>query len=502
LNTDRSIPVSEILGQIWTSLGFILPELILAVGFIFILLLGIIFKGRSSIGYIGSLVVYSLALFADYEQWVFFEDFKPVDLFFNLITLDRFGVYFKFLFDISGLLTLWLTYFYRDKLDPEKFIEYAVIIMAIVLGAHFMAMSLNLLSVYISIELVSISSYILTGFLFNKKGAESGIKYLLFGAFSSGVMLYGMSLLYGFSGTLNFTSDVFFHNLEAIPLPALIVAFTLTLCGLLFKASIVPFHLWAPDIYEGSPTPVVAFFAVVPKAAGFAILFRFISSGQLITNDILFNALAVLAIITMFLGNLGAIGQKNIKRMLAYSSISQAGFIVVGILARTEWGIESMLFYITIYLIMNFGVFLLVQILEHISGSEKMEDFKGLGLHYSFIGVSMLVVMISLAGLPPTAGFLSKLYIFSALWDTYQLSANPILLWVFVLGLLNLVISLFYYLKVPFLMFFKEREGTHYIKLGVKEYISLTLFIVPLFILFFKSEILLHFINSISINFN
>ena len=291
---------------------------------------------------------------------------------------------------------------------------------------------------------------------------------MLFGALSSGIMLYGMSFLYGFSGTLDFTSGVFFQNLQNVPLPALITAFALTISGLLFKASLIPFHFWTPDIYEGSPTPVVAFFSVVPKAAGLVVLFRFISSSQLVITDLLFNTLAIISIITMFIGNLGAISQKNIKRMLAYSSIAQAGFIAVGIIARSEWGIESMLFYITIYTIMNFGVFFLVQVLEHISGSELMQNYKGLGLLYPFLGVSMLVIMISLAGLPPTAGFLSKLYIFTAVWETYQAAPNPILFWVFVLGLLNLVISLFYYLKVPYLMFFKEAEGTAKLQLGFK----------------------------------
>jgi NADH-quinone oxidoreductase subunit N len=502
LVTERAVSIADILGQISGSLGFILPELILGAGFILTLMAGIIFKGKPSIGYIGSLIVYLLTLYADYAQWIFFKDFRPVYLFFNLIQLDRLGIYFKFLFEIGGVLTMLLTFFYKDKLEKKHAVEYSIIIMAIVFGAHFMAMSQNLLSVYISIELVSISSYVLTGFLFNKKGAEAGIKYLLFGALSSGIMLYGMSLLYGFAGTLDFTDPSFFENLQNIPLPALITAFSLTLCGMLFKASIVPFHLWTPDIYEGSPTPVVAFFSVVPKAAGFAVLLRFIASGDLITNEILYNTLAALALITMFVGNLGALSQKNVKRMLAYSSIAQAGFIATGIIARSELGVESMLFYITIYLIMNFAVFLLVQILEQLSGSESMQDYKGLGLQNSFVGVSMLVVMISLAGLPPTAGFLSKLYIFTALWETFQSSTNPILFWVFVLGLLNLVLSLFYYLKVPYLMFFKQPNGVASTQLGFKEYISLTLFIVPLFILFFKSEILFHFINSISINFN
>jgi NADH-quinone oxidoreductase subunit N len=344
LAIEKSVSLSEILGQISGSLGFILPELILVIGFLLILTAGIVFKGRPAIGYIGSVIVYSLALYADYGQWVFFTNLKPVYLFFNLIQLDQFGIYFKFLFEIAGILTVVLTLFYKNRLDKTKTVEYSAIIMAIILGAHFMVMSQNLLCVYISIELVSISSYILTGFLFNKKGAEAGIKYLLFGALSSGIMLYGMSLLYGFAGTLDFTSPSFFENLQDIPLPALITAFSLTLSGMLFKASIVPFHLWTPDIYEGSPTPVVAFFSVVPKAAGFAVLFRFISSGDLITNEILFNSLAALALITMFVGNLGALAQKNVKRMLAYSSISQAGFIAIGIIARSELGVESMLF--------------------------------------------------------------------------------------------------------------------------------------------------------------
>ncbi|HYG39151.1 MAG TPA: NADH-quinone oxidoreductase subunit N [Cytophagales bacterium] len=500
--TNASSSISGKLELLLDSLGYIMPEIVLSVGFIALILFGLIFKKHAAIGALGSVSIFFLTIYFDYQQWIQFSNQEGKTLFLGLIKLDSLAIYFKFLFEISGILVVVLTYFYTDKLRKSLSIEYYSIITAIVLGAHIMTMSVNLLSTYISIELVSLSSYILTGFLFNKNGAEAGIKYLLFGALSTAIMLYGMSLLYGFSGTLNFTSPDFYENLQLIPLPALIIALTLTICGFLFKASLVPFHLWTPDIYEASPTPVVAFFSVVPKAAAFVILARFINSNFLSGSEMIFEALAVVAIVSMFLGNLGAIGQKNIKRMLAYSSIAQAGFILVGLLAESSWGFTTMAFYITVYLIMNFAAFLLVQILQNITGSENMQDFKGLGLQYAFIGVSMVVVMISLAGFPPTAGFLAKLFIFSALWEAYQSSASTLLLWVFILGLLNLIISMFYYLKVPFLMFFKTQEGNRRWQPGWKEYFSLTILIIPLLILFFKSDKLIHIINSIALNFN
>lgn len=500
--TNASSSISGKLELLLDSLGYIMPEIVLSVGFIALILFGLIFKKHAAIGALGSVSIFFLTIYFDYQQWIQFSNQEGKTLFLGLIKLDSLAIYFKFLFEISGILVVVLTYFYTDKLRKSLSIEYYSIITAIVLGAHIMTMSVNLLSTYISIELVSLSSYILTGFLFNKNGAEAGIKYLLFGALSTAIMLYGMSLLYGFSGTLNFTSPDFYENLQLIPLPALIIALTLTICGFLFKASLVPFHLWTPDIYEASPTPVVAFFSVVPKAAAFVILARFINSNLLSGSELIFEALAVVAIVSMFLGNLGAIGQKNIKRMLAYSSIAQAGFILVGLLAESSWGITTVAFYITVYLIMNFAAFLLVQILQNITGSENMQDFKGLGLQYAFIGVSMVVVMISLAGFPPTAGFLAKLFIFSALWEAYQSSASTLLLWVFILGLLNLIISMFYYLKVPFLMFFKTHEGNRRWQPGWKEYFSLTILIIPLLILFFKSDKLIHIINSIALNFN
>lgn len=483
------------------SLYYVMPEIILSVGLLLLLTLGLIFKKHSNFSAFATLLILGLTSWFDYQQWIEFSHQKGKLFFLDLIQLDSLAIYFKFLFELSAMLVVLLTYFYTNKLKKTLFVEYFIVILAIVLGAHIMAMSLNLLSTYIAIELVSISSYILTGFLFNKNGAEAGIKYLLFGALSTAIMLYGMSLLYGFTGTLNFISPIFYENLQLIPLPGLILALILTISGFLFKSSLVPFHLWTPDIYEASPTPVVAFFSVVPKAAAFVILARFISS-DLSGSEVLFHVLAIIALVSMFLGNLGALWQKNVKRMLAYSSIAQAGFILVGILAQSSWGIISMTFYITVYLFMNFAAFLLVQILQMISGSEEIKDFRGIGLQYGFVGVSMVIVMISLAGLPPTAGFLAKLYIFTALWENYIVTSEVVLLWVFVLGLLNLVISLFYYLKVPFIMFFKTREETAKLQLGWKEYFSLTILIIPLLFLFFKSDSLIQIINSIALNFH
>jgi NADH-quinone oxidoreductase subunit N len=360
-----------------------------------------------------------------------------------------------------------------------------------------MAMAANLLMVYLSLELVSIASYILATFKNDKKGAEGGLKYLLFGALSSGIMLYGMSLLYGFTGTLSFVEVNFFIDLLAINQLPVLLALFLTIGGLLFKIAAVPFHIWAPDVYESSPTPVVAFFSVAPKAAGFAVLGRFLSNIHLIGYGhfaAIKEILILIAILTLTIGNLSALWQRNAKRMLAYSSIAHAGFILAGLLALNSLGLQSVLFYLAVYLFMNFAAFLLIDAIQHHQHTEEIKQYKGLGLINPLLGIAFLVVMIALTGLPPTAGFTAKLFIFSALWQAYQSSGDTLVLLLFVVGLFNVAIALFYYLRIPFYMFFRNGKELNVINLGIYTILLLIILILPVFLFFFKAEWLMNII--------
>ena len=333
-----------------------------------------------------------------------------------------------------------------------------------------MTLSVNLLSIYLSIELVSICSYLLTALSADRKASEGGIKYLLFGAVSSAIMLYGMSLLYGMTGTLDLTADAFGTELARQDAAVATVAVLLTGAGLLFKLAGVPFHVWTPDAYEAAPVPVAAFFSVAPKAAAVLVLMRIVTAlpmdsgrgvgdvlgGTGATATGLQTPLAVLALAGILIGNLSALRQTDAKRLLAYSTIAHAGFLLVGVVALSEAGFEAVLFYAGTYLFMSLAAFFLIDLLARSQNSTlTISEFAGLGPKQPLLSVALTIVMLALTGLPPTVGFTAKLLSFSALYEAYQRSADPWLLALFALGLLNALISLVYYLKIPFLLFFR-----------------------------------------------
>jgi NADH-quinone oxidoreductase subunit N len=354
------------------------------------------------------------------------------------------------------------------------------------------------LMIYLSIEIVSVSSYILTTIDKTRKSTESGLKYILFGASASAVMLYGMSLLYGMTGTLDIASPDFSRGISQIDSVASTVAIILTISGFLFKISASPFHVWPPDVYESAPTPVVAFFSVAPKIAGFLVAIRFYFA---VPNN-LQTITAVLAMASITFGNFSALWQNNAKRLLAYSTIAHSGFMLIGLVTMSQLGVTSVVFYLIVTLFTNLAAFLLVDFAELTIGNPELRTqnpelrtLKGLGRLNPFYGIMMLIVMISLAGLPPTAGFFAKLNIFSALWETYQTTNQPILLWLFIFGLLNTAIALFFYLKISFMMFFKEPLENQEFDLNSKQYFLAIILVLPILILFFKADWLMELIS-------
>lgn len=510
--------LAEQLAEIAGSLGYLLPEIWLSFSVLLIVGLDLLIPKRwpRAIG-IFSFIILIITFVLLCLQWQIFE--SPTRFLVGMLQLDDFAVFFKLIFCLAGIFAILLSLSPKRNhviTFPEaRQGEYYGIMLALVTGTMLMSQSVNLLSVYLSIEFVSICSYILTYFNFDKKSAEAGMKYILFGGVASGLMLYGMSLLYGLTGTLNFTEPAFAEALQQAPFMLLAVGIVLTLSGFLFKLAAVPLHLWAPDVYEGAPTPVVALFSIAPKVAGIAVLMRFLHSLNIpsLSTDIGFNEqwlLAILAIVTMTLGNLIALWQTNAKRMMAYSSIAHSGTMLIGVLAYSQLGMESILFYASIYLFMNFAAFFLISILARSTGNEQINGYKGMGMQYPLVGVLMVVVMIALTGLPPTAGFTAKLLIFSALWKQYQQTENTLIFSVLLLGLLNTVVSLFYYLKIPLYMFFRQTEPSEKqteigkpvrepLRVTLVEKVVATLLIFPLLLLFFKPDLIINFITRISL---
>jgi NADH-quinone oxidoreductase subunit N len=481
------------LHSILESLQYLGPEIILALLFILIILFDLLLKEKSSI--ITPWIVLSGLLLTLYT--VCLQNLQGIILSSGLYIGKV--LIFKVIFLLAGILTVLLSEispaFNKSKKGRG---EYYAILVAIILGLHLMSMASNMPMMYLSIELVSIGSYILAVFSFDRRSAEAGLKYILYGAFSSGIMLFGFSLFYGLTGSLEFS--YFFTQMENAPALLLLIASIMAFGGLFFKIAAAPFHIWAPDVYEGAPMPVVSFFSVAPKAAGFALLFRFF--GELYHGNLRSGIqldypliIGIVIIASLSIGNFSALLQNNAKRILAYSSIAHAGFILTGLLALSANGLNSVLFYLVIYLFMNFGAFIMVDILSNITGSEDVRNFKGLGLKFPFIGLIFVVILISLTGLPPTAGFFAKFFVFSALWDAYQITGSQVFIIVFVFGILNTAVSLFYYLKIPYYMYFKKGEHSVEKYPGKWANILVSLITIPLIIFFFKPDWLMNLIN-------
>ncbi len=488
--------LSEKLAGIKEGLGFIIPESILSIGIVSILLLGLFLNKNKRLNFLFHL--FTLIVFiACLLTVILFHPSAPIKLFNNMVRVDDVSAYLKILFDVAGILTLLMTWIAHKERDHIS--EYYALILSVVLGAHLLVMSMNFIMIFISLELISICSYILTGFSFNKQSAEGSLKYFLFGSVASAVMLYGLSILYGMTGTLDFSSSVFADQLLGKTAPILFTAGLMVIAGFLYKIAAAPMHPWSPDVYEVAPMPVVAFFSVVPKLAGLGVLTKFV-----ITLNILDQStydwqlvISVIAILTLTVGNFSALKQKNPKRMMAYSSIAQSGFLLIGVAAFLPQGIQMMLFYASIYMLANFLVFLLLQYFEF-NSIHTIAEHHGVGKALVMPSVLILVGLISLTGLPPTSGFTAKLFIFSSLWNAYTQTGKSILLWLLVFGLLNTVVSLFYYLRIPYYAFLKSNDNSFEIKNNQLENLLACMLVILILILFFLPQLLMGWINKIN----
>jgi NADH-quinone oxidoreductase subunit N len=391
--------------------------------------------------------------------------------FFDMIVLDDLTLVFKAIVLVALALSIALSIRFLD-IESEQRGEYYALMCFATVGMMFLAGGHDLLSLYISLELMALSVYVLVGYLKrNRASNEAAMKYFLLGAFSSGVLLYGMSLLYGLTGTTNLRGIA-----EALPRLAsssgdadarylLLVAVVLLAAGLCFKIAAVPFHMWAPDAYEGAPTPVTAFMSVGVKAASFAFFMRLFLDGipGLRSLDDASSGglpgwgavLGIVAAVTMTWGNLGALTQKNAKRLLAYSSIAHAGYLLLGILAGNEHGYTGLVIYLIVYVFMNLGAFgVLIALHRRGIEGDRIEDFNGLAQRAPGLAALMTIFLLSLGGIPPTAGFIGKFYLFYGLVD----SGDPWLIRLALLALLNTAVSAYYYLLFVKAMFMGEAD--------------------------------------------
>lgn len=372
--------------------------------------------------------------------------------------------------------------------------EFHFLLLMIVLGSFMVMQSVNLLVFYVAVELISITSYVLITFNFEKKSFEAGIKYLLFGAMASGLMLYGISLLYGMTGGLEISDLFMVTSCQVSSSIWLTMALVMFFMGLFFKLALVPMHVWTPDAYEAGPTPLVALISVLPKVAVLLFFYQFVQFSGL--SQIPFDwpkLLGVVALLSMIIGNLSALKQTNAKRMMAYSSIAHSGFMIIGVLVGSDLGFQSMLFYALVYGIMILGVFYFIALIEK-NGITDIHELVGTGRTAPFLGGTITLIMIALVGLPPTGGFTAKLLVFSSLWEFYSISGDNFMLWLFVLGIINAVISLFYYLKIPYFMFIKQGEG-QLLKVSKSNNLYLSIVLILILLIFFKPELLLNILN-------
>jgi NADH-quinone oxidoreductase subunit N len=355
--------------------------------------------------------------------------------------------------------------------------EYYALLVAMMIGMFLMTGVSDILMMYIALELVSITSYILAGFLKNVyRSSEAALKYVIFGAAASGLMLYGFSILFGLTGTTNIFEISDFLASHPVNHITLLLSGVLILAGFGYKISAVPFHFWTPDVYEGAPITITAFLSVASKAAGFAMLLRYLLIAYPIITKEGFEWNAILTgicVLTMSLGNLVALQQTNMKRLLAYSSIAQAGYILMGVVMLSTQGLTAVMIYFVMYLFMNFGAFYVVQVIAEKIGSEEIEDYKGLAKRMPFLGAMMTIFMMSLTGIPLTAGFVGKFFLFAAVLQ------NPSMYWLAVIAGLNSVVALYYYIKVIKAMYLDKGEEGERIPIGVTPVLLTLLMGVP-----------------------
>jgi NADH-quinone oxidoreductase subunit N len=434
----------------WNDVVYLLPEIILSIGASLLLIAPVI--GFSEDGktakwsMVGLLAITFVSVIACSHA---VEGIHATRGFGAMFALDPFSIFFKLLFIAALVMVTFLSddFLAESRYSPWEY--YSLLAFALV-GMMFMASGVSLITIYIGLELMSLSSYILAGYFKNeRKSTEAAMKYFVLGAVSSGILLYGISLVYGVCGSLNLMS-ISRAMSTLITNDALMVGIMLLGAGLCFKIAAAPFHVWTPDVYEGAPTPITAFLSTASKAAAFAVFARVFYLGFPHFQLDWSNVLAVIAALSMILGNLAAITQDNVKRMLAYSSISHAGYALMGIIALNAMGIRGILVYTLVYVFANLGIWATVLMMRrHEYAGERIDDFEGLHKRAPFWAFAMVIFLLSLGGIPPTAGFIGKYFLF---YSAMQAGFG----WLAVIAVLMSAVSMFYYLRLVVAMYLRE----------------------------------------------
>ncbi len=430
-----------------TNLALVFPEIFLSLSIMFLLILGVFKKNSSKLIQNISLIILLITSVITLNETL---GIQETLLFNSSVVIDYLSSFMKIVTLLAAFLVLVISSNYLKTLKIFK-IEYPILILSSVLGMMIMISSNDLIVFYMGLELQSLALYVLATFNRDQlKSSEAGLKYFVLSALSSGLLLYGCSLIYGFTGSTNF--NIIANQLNSNEY-AITFGIVFILVGLAFKISAVPFHMWAPDVYEGSPTSVTLFFTMVPKIAALTVFIRFLYVPFLNLIDQWQMILIFLSIASMLFGAIAAIGQTNLKRLIAYSSIGHVGYTLAGVATGSNDGIQSAVIYITIYILMNLGLFsCLLMMKRNDKYFEDIEDLSGLSKNHPLMSLSLLVILFSLAGIPPLAGFFAKFYIFKSVLEQsmYFLA---------IVGLLSTVVAAFYYLRIIKIMYFdKEKE--------------------------------------------
>lgn len=427
--------------------GYLLPEIVVAVGALVLLLLDVALPRVRLLPTLTSLVVLGAA-------FLVVAPMQDVDVRVanGFIAVDPFAWFLKLLFLAAAVMTVLMSHRYL-ALEQVSAGEYCFLVLCATLGMMVMAGAVELVTAFIGLETMAISFYVLAGYIKpNPRSNEAAVKYFLLGAFSLAILLYGMSLLYAVSGATDLRA-VAAAVARAPGDPRLTLAIVLLVAGLGFKIAAVPFHLWAPDVYEGAPTPVAAFLSVGSKAAAFALILRIFDEGLPAARADWSALFQVLAVLTMTGGNIAALTQSNTKRMLAYSSVAHAGYLLIGVTAGTPRGVAAVLFYLAAYAAMQLGAFAVVVLLRRADAiGDELRDLSGLHARQPLAAFAMLVCLLSLGGMPPTAGFMGKFRLFGAAIDAGYV-------WLAVAGVLNSVLSLYYYMRLVMFMYLRPADS-------------------------------------------
>lgn len=474
----------------WSDMAHWLPEAVLALTFLAALIGDLVVRGRRPVV---PMVISVIGLAVAGVYTVLGLGQPAHTIMGDLIIVDGMAAFFRLLFIFTGLATVLFAWTSEEIMGRrrENKGEFFALTVMMTLAMCVMAEARDLLMLFLSMEAVGLGSYVMAGYMrFNLRSTEAGLKYVLFGSVSSAVMLYGLSLLYGLTGTMDFLGmrEVLMNG--RVDSFSLLVAVVLIFAGFSFKVAAVPFHFWCPDVYHGAPTPVSTLFSVGPKAAGFALMIRFFYSTLASGPDAMASAglihqinwpllVAVIAAVTMTYGNLVALRQENVKRMLAYSSIAHVGYLLMGFVLLSEAGLFAILFYLLVYTLMNLGAFFYVTAINNHIKSEELSDYAGIGMRAPWAAAMMVIFMGSLTGVPPFAGFIGKFYLFTAAMDKD-------LYWLVIVAGLNSVVGLYYYFKVVRALILTKPAAdadTTPLKLHWLQYVVLAVLAIPTLVL-------------------